>query len=125
MIKKFLHCGMSVKDLDKAVSQYKKLGFKVTKEFEREELKGRAAMLEHPDAGGIELWQWQDRSIPQIEFIEHHLAFLSDNVEEDVRELVANGCEVVIPRTVGAVFIYSYVRDPNGTYLEIASPKPV
>jgi predicted enzyme related to lactoylglutathione lyase len=48
---------------------------------------------------------------------------MSDNLEEDIEKLVEQGCEVVIPKTEGVLVLYSYVRDPNGNYVEIAQEK--
>lgn len=123
MIKKFWHTGVTVKDLDKAIAEYELLGFKVTKRFEKPEPHANAAIVEHHNGSSLELWEWLDTTHPQVEYIKSHLAFMSDNLEEDIEKLVKEGCEVVIPKTEGVLVLYSYVRDPSGNYVEIAQEK--
>ncbi|MFI5270587.1 MAG: VOC family protein [Candidatus Saccharimonadales bacterium] len=123
MIKKFWHVGLTVKNLDEAITQYALLGFTVSKRFEKPEPHGYAAIVDHPNGSSLELWQWIDTVHPQVEYIKKHLAFISDNIEEDIEKLVAQGCEVVIPKTEGVLVFYSYVRDPSGNYIEIAQDK--
>ncbi|MCA9341559.1 VOC family protein [Candidatus Saccharibacteria bacterium] len=124
MIKKFWHTGVTVKDLEKAIAEYEVLGFKVAKKFEKPELHANAAIVEHPNGSALELWEWIDGTHPQVEYIKSHLAFMSDNLEEDIEKLVKQGCEIVIPKTEGVLVLYSYVRDPSGNYIEIAQEKP-
>jgi predicted enzyme related to lactoylglutathione lyase len=123
MITKFWHTGITVKDLDKAISQYELLGFKLTRKFEKPEPHANAAIVEHHNGSALELWEWIDHDHPQVEYIKSHLAFMSDNLDEDITKLVEQGCEVVIPKTEGVLVLYSYVRDPNGNYVEIAQEK--
>jgi predicted enzyme related to lactoylglutathione lyase len=123
MIKKFWHAGITVKNLDKAIAQYETLGFKLAKRFEKPEPHANAAIIEHSNGSALELWEWIDYEHPQVEYIKSHLAFVSDNIEEDIEKLVKQGCEVVIPKTEGVLVFYSYVRDPSGNYIEIAQEK--
>ncbi len=123
MIKKFWHVGVSVKDLDKSIAQYRKLGFKVVDRFEKPEPHALAAELEHSNGSGVELWQWLDEKHPQVEFIKSHIAFASDDIDNDVQTLVDQGCEIVIPKTKGIIVTYTFVRDPSGNYIEIAEIK--
>ncbi len=123
MIRKFWHVGLSVENLDKAIAEYKKLGFNVAQKFEKPEPKAHAAHLTHPNGSGIEMWEWIDHDHPQVEFIKNHIAFQSDNIDKDIESLVAQGWEVVIPKTVGVTVTYSFVRDPSGDYIEIAEVK--
>lgn len=123
MIKKFWHVGVTVNNLDNAIAQYELLDFKVTKRFEKPEPQANAAIVEHANGSALELWEWIDGEHHQVEYIKSHLAFLSDNLDEDIAKLVEQGCEVVIPRTEGVIVLYSYVRDPNGNYIEIAQEK--
>jgi len=123
MSKKFWHVGLTVEDLDKAIAQYEKLGLKVSDKFEKDEPHARAALLMHSSGAGLELWQWLDLEHPQVKFIKNHIAFLSDNPREDVEALQKKGCKIVIPETVGILVTYTFLEDPNGTYIEIAKAK--
>ena len=123
MIKKFWHAGVTVNNLDEAISQYEILGFKLTRKFEKPEPHANAAIVDHPNGSALELWEWIDHDHPQVEYIKSHLAFISDNLEEDIDKLVKVGCEVVIPKTEGVLVTYSYVRDPSGNYVEIAQER--
>lgn len=124
MIMKFWHTGVTVKDLDKAIAEYELLGFEVTKKFEKPEPHANVAMIEHHNGSTLELWEWLDSKHPQVEYIKSHLAFMSDNLEEDIERLVKQGCEIVIPKTEGVLVLYSYVQDPSGNYIEVAQEKP-
>lgn len=123
MSMKFWHGGLSVDDLNKAVAQYENLGLRVVDKFEKDEPHAMAALLVGENGAGVELWHWLDESHPQVRFIKNHIAFLSDSPREDVAKLEEQGCKVVIPETVGKVVTYTFLQDPNGTYIEIAEAK--
>jgi len=123
MIKKFWHVGLTVKDLDQAIAQYQKLGFEVVDKFEKDEPRAHVAQLKHANGSGVELWQWLDEKHPNVEFIRSHIAFTSDDINKDVAQLVDQGCEIVIPKTEGMTVTYVFVRDPSGSYIEIAEVK--
>jgi catechol 2,3-dioxygenase-like lactoylglutathione lyase family enzyme len=123
MIKKFWHVGLTVNNLEKGIAEYQRLGFEVAKRFEKPEPKAHAAHMTHPNGSGIELWEWIDKDHPQIEFIKRHIAFESDDLETDLKELTKNGYEVVIPKTKGVTAVYAFVKDKSGNYIEIAEKK--
>jgi catechol 2,3-dioxygenase-like lactoylglutathione lyase family enzyme len=123
MIKKFWHAGVTVPDLNQAIEEYELLGFKLIERFDNTTPKAVAAHMEHADGSGVELWQWEDKDHPQVEFIKSHLAFESDSSEKDVARLIEQGCEVVIPRTEAETVTFTFVRDPSGNYIEIAEKK--
>ncbi|HEY1645632.1 MAG TPA: VOC family protein [Candidatus Saccharimonadales bacterium] len=120
MITTFLHTGIEVEDLDKAITLYIKLGFHVVNRFEKPEPRAYVAQLESENVTGVELWQFMDTKHPQVEYIRQHIAVASDNLEADIKELVRQGCEVVIPITKGVTLTYAFLRDPSGNYIEIA-----
>lgn len=119
----FWHIGLTVKDLDKAIDQYESLGLKLVDKFEKPEPHANAALMIGKNGSGVELWQWIDKSHPQVEFIKSHIAFLSDSPREDVTELKKLGCKIIIPETVGMIVTYTFLEDPNGAYIEIAQTK--
>lgn len=124
MIIKFWHTGLTVENLDDAIEQYQALGFKLVKRIEKPEPKAVAAFMDHPSGSGVELWQWFDKDHPEVKFIRNHLAFMSDDLDNDVEKLKKQGFEVVIPKTEGVVVNYVFVRDGSGNYFEIATEKP-
>lgn len=120
MIKNFLHTGFEVDNLEQAIELYSGLGFSLEKQFEKPEPQALAAQMSSPSGTGVELWQFIDKEHPQVEFIRQHVAVESDDLEGDINELVAAGCEVVIPITNGVTLTYAFVRDPSGNYIEVA-----
>ncbi len=123
MATKFWHVGLTVKNLDKAIALYESLGLKVIDKFEKVEPHANAALMAGPNGAGVELWQWLDELHPQVELIRNHIAFLSDNPDEDVAKLKKQGCKIVIPKTVGILVTYTFLQSPDGKYIEIAQTK--
>lgn len=123
MITKFWHTGLTVKNLDKSVEQYKKLGFKVTDRFKEKDPDFEAVLMEHTDGGGVELFEFYNTAHPQVELIKSHLAFLSDGIDADIETMVKSGYEVVIPKRVDETVDYIFFRDPDGNIIEIAQLK--
>lgn len=120
---KFWHVGLSVDDLDKSISRYEGLGLKLVDKFEKDKPHALAALMIGTNGSGVELWQWLDESHPQVKFIKNHLAFLSDDPQTDVTKLEKQGCKIVIPETTGMLVTYTFLEDPDGTYIEIARAK--
>ncbi len=119
MIKGFLHTAFEVDDIESAITFYGNLGFKVTKQFDKPEPEAKAAHIVNDNGDTFELWQFTDKAHPQVEFIRRHVAFESDSLEEDIKRLTEQGCELVIPITKGVTLTYAFVRDPSGNYIEI------
>ena len=124
MITKFWHVGLTVKDLDEAIAQYEELGFKLVQKFKKSEPKALAAHLNHSSGSGIEIFQWFDKNHPQVEFIKSHLAFISDDIDEDITKLLDRGYTMVIPKSAGVTVSYfTFLKDPGGNYIELAELK--
>jgi catechol 2,3-dioxygenase-like lactoylglutathione lyase family enzyme len=122
MLKQILHTGVAVADLAKEVALYLKLGFEVANEFEKPEPKAKVATMKKGEAA-FELWQFADHAHPQVAFIRNHIAIYSDDLENDVKQLVAEGYKLVIPITEGVVLRYAFVQDAVGACYEIATSK--
>ena len=120
---KFWHVGLSVENLDNAISEYEELGLEVKDRFEKDEPRALAALMIGPSGSGVELWQWLDESHPQVEFIRSHVAFLSDEPDATVERLQSQGYEIVISKTVGKLVTYTFLRDLSGNFIEIAEAK--
>jgi catechol 2,3-dioxygenase-like lactoylglutathione lyase family enzyme len=115
-----LHTGFAVDSLDDAIELYKKLGFSLSKRFEKPEPACHIAQMNRQDGAGIELVQFTSTDHPHVEYIKRHMAFASDDLEGDIQMLLDVGCELVIPISKGVSLTYAYVRDPSGNFLEIA-----
>jgi catechol 2,3-dioxygenase-like lactoylglutathione lyase family enzyme len=120
MIKSFLHTGFEVEDLEQAIKLYEQFGFKVTKRFDKPEPKAVAAHLATASGAVIELWQFYDKTHPQVEFIRQHIAIESDDLEADIAHFTSQGCKLVIPVTKGVVLTYAFLQDSSGNNIEIA-----
>jgi catechol 2,3-dioxygenase-like lactoylglutathione lyase family enzyme len=123
LIKKFWHVGLSVANLEEGIAEYEKLGFEVVQKFEKPEPKAHAAHMTHPNGSGVELWEWVEKDHPLIKVIERHIAFESDNLEDDLGRLIKDGYEIVIPKTQGVTAVYAFIKDKSGNYIEIAERK--
>ncbi|HSW37801.1 MAG TPA: VOC family protein [Candidatus Saccharimonadales bacterium] len=119
MLKKVLHTGVQVADLNKAIQLYEGLGFSVVKEFDKPEPKAKVAWVRNREMV-IELWQFLDKKHAEVQYISSHLALSSDNLEKDVKALVSQGYKLVIPITQGVILRYAFVQDPAGANYEIA-----
>jgi catechol 2,3-dioxygenase-like lactoylglutathione lyase family enzyme len=119
MITRMSHIGIEVQDIDEAVQFYKTMGFQLTLRFEKPEPKANAAHLVSPDGSMVELWQFLDKSHPQVEFIKRHIAVESNSLEADLDTFVKQGCQIVIPITKGVTMTYAFIRDVDGNYIEV------
>ncbi len=117
---RYLHTGITVKNIDKTLQLYGHLGYSVEKLFERPDLDAHAAQIKHIDGTVLELWQFESENHRQIRYIKQHVAFGSNALEEDVAVLTQTGYRLVIPITQGAILRYAFVQDPSGNCLEIA-----
>jgi catechol 2,3-dioxygenase-like lactoylglutathione lyase family enzyme len=119
MITKFLHTGIEVEDLGKAIKLYEKFGFSVVKQFEKTEPRAKAAHISSSNGAVIELWQFLEKSHPQVEYIRRHIAVESSDLDADIEKLIEDGCKLVIPVTQGVTLKYAFVEDPDGNYIEV------
>jgi lactoylglutathione lyase len=122
MLKKVLHTGIEVSDLVKTIALYETLGFEVINTFEKPEPKAHVATVRKGETA-FELWQFEDKEHPQVQYIRSHIAFYSDDLAKDVQKLMASGYDLVIPITDGVVLRYAFVQDPSGACYEIATEK--
>lgn len=122
MLRRFLHSGLAVPNLEKAVEMYGPLGFKVTKKFHKPDIDADVAMISNGEAT-LELFEFHNFDHPQVEFIRNHIAIYSDDIESDVKSFIDQGYKLTIPITEGMIFCFAYVQDAAGTNYEIASEK--
>jgi catechol 2,3-dioxygenase-like lactoylglutathione lyase family enzyme len=120
MITRMHHFGMMVDNLDEGIETYTLLGFTLFKQFTKPKMK--AAMLFKDDAG-IELFEFENPAGAMEQMIKKHSAFVSDNLENDVKRYLERGYELVIPIGAGtAVKRFAYVKDSTDNYIELLEP---
>lgn len=124
MLKRILHTGLAVHNLEKSIQLYESLGFEVEKKFHKPDLDADVAMLSKGETT-FEVFQLNNPDHPQVEFIRNHVAIYSDNIEKDVTELVNQGYRLTIPITEGVVYRFAFLRDKSGTNYEIATDKTI
>lgn len=122
MLKRLLHTGLAVPELDAAIKLYESLGFTNVKRFHKPDLDADVAMVSRGEAT-YELFEFHNPEHPQVEFIRNHIAIYSDSIEADVEALLNQGYKLTIPITEGIVFRFAYVQDKAGTNYEIATEK--
>ena len=143
-----LHTGITVSNLDQAITFYRDvLGLKLKtgpSEFVGGEERSRAvgvpgawyrgAVLETED-GALELQEYKappspvDRPMPLNTLGAHHVCFLVDNIDAKVAELEAKGVQFLAPvRTVTEGpfkgYRWAYFRDPDGIAMELVEYTP-
>ncbi len=105
MVKKLSHIGIAVKDLDKAIDFYRKLGLEVTSTEVVESQKVKVAFIPIGDTR-LELLAATSEDSPIAKFIEkrgegiQHLAFDVDDVKDNIKKASENGIEPIdkVPR---------------------------
>lgn len=122
MLKRILHTGLAVPNLEAAIELYRSIGFEVEKLFNKPDIDADVALV---TKGGttFELFQFHNPDHPQVEFIRNHVAFYSDDIEQDVAELVKQGYEITIPINEGVIYRFAFLKDQAGTNYEIATEK--
>jgi|SRR5690554_937352 len=100
MVKKISHIGIAVKDLDKAIEFYRKLGLEVTSTEVVETQKVKVAFIPVGDTR-IELLAATSEDSPIARFINkrgegiQHLAFDVDDVKDNIKQAAENGIEPI------------------------------
>src|SRR5215813_13230337 len=148
MIKSIFHININVKDFDRSLAFYQKLGFKVVlnigegpnpandKGLGIPNSVGRAALLslsDDPRATRIDLIEWKQ---PKTEgepypHLYHtgaaRIALFTKNLDEEYQRLKQDGVEFVSEPVIlrfrnGAGSKFCCFKDPDGTFLELIEP---
>ena len=122
MIRRILHTGVEVADIEKARTLYDNMGFQQIYQLDKPELHAKLIALKKGDTA-IELWQFDDHDHQYHQFIKNHISILSDDLDNDVEQLVKNGFKIVIPKTEGDLLRYVFVQDTAGLCYEVAVEK--
>ncbi len=133
MIKKIDHLGIAVKSLDDAIPFYEKvLGLKCEKIEEVVDQKVKTAFLPCGEVL-IELLEPTSEDSPIAKFIEkkgegiHHVAYLSDNLEEELKHVETEGVRLIdqTPRggAGGMNIAFLHPKSTMGVLTELSEPK--
>lgn len=127
MIKKISHIGIAVKDLDKAIEFYKKIGLEVESTEVVESQKVKVAFIPVGDVR-IELLAATSEDSPIAKYIEkkgegiQHLALEVDDVEESIKEAISKDIRMIdkSPRlgAHNAKIAFAHPKSTNGLLLE-------
>jgi methylmalonyl-CoA/ethylmalonyl-CoA epimerase len=133
MLKSINHIGIAVKDLDVSSALFSKI-FKVENmHFETvEDQKVKVASFKVGDVQ-IELTAPTDETSPIAKFIEkkgegiHHIAFESDNVNEELNELSGQGIQLINtqakPGAHDMLIAFLHPKSTNGVLMELCQNK--
>ena len=132
MIKKVSHLGVAVKDLDEAIKFYQKMGFELEKVEEVPSQKVKVAFFLVGDVR-IELLEATSDESPIAKYIEkrgqgiHHLAFATDNLEEELDEIAQKDIRLIDktprPGAHGAKIAFLHPKSTHGVLIEICKEK--
>jgi len=135
MIKKIDHLGIAVRSLDEAVPYYEKaLGLKCEHREEVPSQKVRTAFFAVGEVH-LELLEPTDPESPIAKFLEknpsggiHHIAFGSDNVEEQLKQAAAAGVRLINEKAAegaaGKLVAFLHPKSTFGVLTELCMPKP-
>ncbi len=119
MIKRFLHLAVTVDDLAASMATYEALGMKEVERFESVSLKSSVVLMEDQHRTGVELWQFADPTHPHVKIIEGHMAYESDSLEQDTKQLLDQGFTVAIPQAEDDTLRFVHLIAPNGQSIEL------
>lgn len=141
-IKRALHIGLTVTDIERSIAFYEKVGLKLlsrveldeefisSKEclyhFGKKDMTCHLAFMEAPGGMQIEMFQFSDLQptieVPWNRAGQTHMCFISDDVQGMFDKLVAAGAEVALPPVKGMINEFMFVRDPDGNLIEVSCP---
>ena len=127
MIKKINHIGIAVKDLDRAIEIYRKMGLEVSSTEVVESQKVNVAFILVGDTR-IELLAATSEDSPIAKFIDkkgegiHHLAFDVDDVNAHIQQAIENEIELIdrVPRpgSHNSLIAFLHPKSTGGVLIE-------
>jgi methylmalonyl-CoA/ethylmalonyl-CoA epimerase len=131
MLKKIDHIGVVVKDLDAAINNYTGMfGFKVMEKMEGPGGEFKNAMLQQGDVR-VELFQpLKEGSFSR--FLQekgggiHHISFMTDNIEKEVKDLKAKGKKLQNEKPIempGAKIVFVHPSAAENVLIEMVERK--
>ncbi len=122
---KMLHTSINVKDMDATIDFYtRNLGMKLERRREIKENNAEIAFLSIEGSNhNIELTWWRDKKDYDEGDQLDHIAFSVENMDEFVESMKSRGVEIAKePYMLGTTRI-SFIKDPNGIWIEIIERK--
>lgn len=115
------HIGLIVRDLDRSIAFYEALGFRVES---RHDMADKVIVFLEFEGFAIELFCYAEPPAPLAEGRRigfRHLALRTSDIDADLAELAAAGHapEGVEVRTVLDAYRIAFIRDPDGTEIEL------
>lgn len=125
----FAYVGIQVKDLDRSIAFYRDvLGMEVRRREEVPETHGEWAELQNRGSPQLLELNWYPEGSKHFRGpYRHgdeldHLAFDCEDADTAYRELVARGARPALPPFTEGGSRLAFVRDPDGIWIELASP---
>jgi methylmalonyl-CoA/ethylmalonyl-CoA epimerase len=130
MIRKLIHVGIAVRNLESSAALFAKL--LGTREAGREEVYNQRVKVAffHVDGGSVELTEATSPDSPIARFIEkrgegvHHLSFEVDDIESELQRLQSEGFRLVDdkPRVGAGGYLIAFLhpQSTNGVLIEIS-----
>ena len=123
---RFSYTGIGVRDLDRSIEFYtEKLGMKLLGRYKIKESNGEIADLKSPGSEQLlELNWYPERKEYKNGDEVDHLAFDVEDVDSVVAELRSQGVEVAMePFDEGQRSRLAFIKDPDGIWIELQSPR--
>ena len=123
------HCGISVPDIEAAITWYENtLGFSVIKRATIEAVPAKIAFLKHGDFH-LELFQIEnaaplpeERRHPNLDIYTHgtkHIAFAVPDVPEFIDEMKKRGVDIAMDVNMMEDKAMAFIRDNSGNLIEV------
>jgi lactoylglutathione lyase len=125
-LKKFVYTGIEVRNLEESVKFYVEvLGFKIMERRNVEKTGGEFVLLKDEETGQkLELNYYPNHSPKayRVGTALDHLGFEVDDVHNETNKLHNAGCSIVIPPERRTSDEVSFLKDPNGIWIELFKP---
>lgn len=121
----FSYTGIGVRDIERSIKFYtERLGMELLGRYRIEETDGEIAELKSP--GGVQMlelnWYSNREEYRNGDEVDH-LAFEVDDVDIALAELRSSGVEVAMEAFNEGRSRLAFVKDPDGIWIELQSPR--
>ncbi len=130
---KLHHLAITVSDIQKSVSFYKRLGFELISIYDKSEPGAKGASLKL-ESNELEMFCFKDSTKSKSRELKEtfktigitHFALGHEDLDECCKKLKKAGFEVLHePKTASTGHRYSFIKDPDGIYIELFETKKV
>lgn len=128
---KLHHVAITVSDMQRSIRFYKRLGFELTSVYDKSEPGAKGASLKL-GSNELEMFCFKDSAKNNSRELKEtfkiigvtHFALGHENLDECCKKLKKAGFEVLHePKTASTGHRYSFIKDPNGIYIELFETK--